>query len=293
MPASLFFKKISMIKSYHYTQFKDFFEHQLRENTYDKKGKKITTLHSLALKMGYKSPSLLSMFAKGRRLPSKSLMEALFNEWKIEKRQRELVSLRVEIEKKLSKGKSTSPLLSKLTKLAPEEHYHLIDIDQFNSIRDWYILVLRVLVDTPDFNEDPAWISQRLRKKITPSQAQKGLELLQKINLIERNPKSGKLQTTTGSTESSHDIPSEAIREHHKGMLQKAIESVDEQSVEQRHLNSLTFKFDTERMLEAKEQIMNFVKQFNENFDSGSSNSVYQLNIQLFEHTKKEESDHT
>ena len=230
------------IKSYQYTQFKDFFEHQLRENTYDQKGKKITTLQSLANKMGYKSPSLLSMIAKGHRLPSRPLMEALFNEWNIEKRQRELVKLRVEIEKKLSKGKSTSPLLSQLSMLAPEEQYHLIDIDQFNSIRDWYILVLRVLVDTPNFNEDPVVISRRLRRKITPAQAEKGLELLQKIRLIERNPKTGRLQTTTGSTESSHDVPSEAIREHHKGMLQKAIESVDEQSVEQRHLNSLTFK---------------------------------------------------
>jgi uncharacterized protein (TIGR02147 family) len=283
-------KQMTM-KNHQFSQFKDFFEYQLRENTRDTNGKKMTTLQALANKMGYKSPSLLSMISKGHRLPSKSLMEALFNEWKIEKRQREILRLRVEIEKKLNRGKNTYPLITKLTKLAPIEQYHLLDVDQFSSMRDWYILVLRVLVDTPDFNEDPVQISQRLRRKVTPSQVQKGLELLEKLRFIERNIETGKLQSTVGSVETSNDIPSEAIREHHRGMIQKALESIDEQNIQERVLNSLTLKLDLARMLEAKEKIMNFVKDFNAEFAADNSRSIYQLNVQLFEHTKKEEGE--
>lgn len=279
------------MKQYQFTQFKDFFEHQLRENTYDGKGKKITTLQALAQKMGYKSASLLSMVAKGHRLPSKSLMEALFNEWKIDKKNRDLLKLRVEIEKKLLKGKNTFTLLDKLSKMAPKNQYKLIDLDQFNLIREWYMMVLRVLVDTPSFQEDPAIISQRLRRKVTPSQVQKGLELLQKVKLIERDPQTGKLRTTCDSTETTQDVPSEAIREHHKGMLHKAIEAIDEQKIHERQFNALTFKMDPKRMAAAKEKLTNFVKQFNEEFDTNSTNSVYQLNIQLFEQTKNEESE--
>ncbi len=70
--------------------------------------------------------------------------------------------------------------------------------------------------------------------------------------------------------------------------MQRAIEAVEEQDVSDRHFNSLTFKFDPKFMPEAKDKILTFVKDFNSRYQSEEASQVYQLNVQLFEHTKEE-----
>lgn len=165
----------------------------------------------------------------------------------------------------------------------------MIDLDAFNSIKEWHNLVLQMLVTTPGFKEDYTQISYQLKRKVTPAQVRKGIETLIKVGLIKRNSKTGELESATpdSSNETTHDIPSEAIREHHKGMISRALEAVDEQTVDERHLNALTIKFNQEKKDEAKTFILNFVKEFNDKFFDAHSNDIHQLNVQFFEHTNK------
>ncbi len=270
------------MKVYEFDQFKDFFEFQLREKSRDKKGQKISTLQVLAQSLGYSSASSLSMIASGERLPSRALLESLFEAWKVPQSERERIRLKVAIERRERKGAGSSQLISKFNQLAP---YHKIDLKQFNLVRDWYVLVIKILAGTPSFQDDPVWISRALGKKISPAQAKKALKLLLDSNLLGRDPLTQKILPIVESTETTHDIPSEAIRENHKGMIQLALEAVDEQSVEQRHLNSLSLQFDVKSLSLAKLRILDFVKKFNEEFSSDSSDQVYQLNVQLFEHS--------
>jgi uncharacterized protein (TIGR02147 family) len=146
-------------------------------------------------------------------------------------------------------------------------------------------LVIKILAGTPDFDEDPVAISHRLRKKITPAQAKKALALLVDVGLLVRDPSTSKLSVAVTNTETTSDLPSESIRENHKGMLKRAIEAIDEQDLEQRAFNSIAFQFNAEAMPEAKREIMEFAKSFHEKYSSAQSNQVYQLNIQLFEHS--------
>ncbi len=270
------------MKAYHFDQFKDFFEFHMREKATDRRGRKKLTLHQLAQKLGYNSASSLSMIAKGDRLPSQSLLEGLFEEWSIASADRDRIRLQVEIEKRNRNGKSPLQLIAKLNQLAP---YHKIDINHHLLIRDWYVLVIKILADCPQFSADPQAISQKLRKKITPAQAKKAIELLIETKLLVKDPVTEKVSPTIGHTESSHEIADEAIRENHKGMIKRAYEAIEEQSIQQRHYNSLSLQFDMKRMPQAKQKILDFVKQFNEEFNADQSNQVYQLNVQLFEHS--------
>lgn len=275
------------MSDYTFENFKDFFEYNLKKFNRDAEGAKIFTLNDLSRKLGYNSPSLLSMIATGKRLPSNEILEMLFDEWKIESNQREIIRLRLEIEKKTKKNKPTLNLIEKLSKLDKKSKFKKIDLDAFNSIREWHNLVLQMMVSTPDFKEDYTLISNQLRKKVTPAQVRKGFETLIKVGLLKRNSQTGDLEskTTDSSTETTHDIPSEAIREHHKGMITRALEAVDEQTVDERHLNSLTIKFNQDKKSEAKQAILNFVKDFNDRFYDADSNDIHQLNVQFFEHT--------
>ncbi len=270
------------MKAYHFDQFKDFFEFQMREKATDRRGRKKTTLHQLAKKLGYNSASSLSMISKGDRLPSQSLLEGLFEEWNITSTDRDRIRLQVEIEKRNRNGKNPVQLIAKLNQLTP---YHKIDINHHLLIRDWYVLIIKILAGCPQFSEDPQIISQKLRKKITPLQAKKALELLVETGLLKKDPVTLKISPAIGHIETSHEISDEAIRENHKGMIKRAYEAIEEQSIKQRHYNSLSVQFDMKRMPQAKQKILDFVKQFNEEFNAEDANQIYQLNVQLFEHS--------
>lgn len=280
------------MSDYHFSDFKDFFEYNLKRASHNSAGTKILTLNELSRKLGYRSPSLLSMISKGKRLPSNEILEVLFNEWNTDLLEREVIRLRVEIERRKRKNRPIASLIERLEELSRKSNYQLIDLNVFNSIKDWHNLVLKTLVSTPDFSEDYEKISQQLRKKVTAAEVKKGIETLLHVGLIVRDESSGRLVPKTSSGhETTHDIPSEAIREHHKGMIGRALESIDEQGVEERHINSLTLKFNKQRRDEAKSTILKFVKDFNDKFFDDEGLDVYQLNVQFFGHTQNSQSE--
>lgn len=272
---------------YNFSTFQEFFEYNFQKHCVNGNGKKDITLIELSKKIGYNSPSLLSIIANGKRLPSTDVLEALFDEWKIDNNLREIIRIRLEIEKRIKKNKSASSLIEKLSRIDKKKKYVTIQLEKFNAIKEWYNLVLQMLVMTPAFKEDYLLISQLLKKKITPSQVKKGYETLIKSGLLKRNVITGELESRFAdkSVETTHDIPSEAIREHHRGMIYRALEAIGEQSVDQRHINSLTLQFEEIDMGDAKAAILNFVKDFNSRFYKNNSNNIYQLNVQFFSHT--------
>ncbi|MBC7428560.1 MAG: DUF4423 domain-containing protein [Bacteriovorax sp.] len=279
------------MSDYSFSNFRDFFEYNLKKNNRDSYGAKIFTLNDFSKKLGYRSPSLLSMIATGKRLPSTEILEVLFDEWKIDSNQREIVRIRLEIEKRIKKNKPTLGLVEKLSKIDKKSKYQTINLDAFNSIKDWHNLVLQMMVGTSSFIEDYTQLSYILRRKASPSQIRKGIESLLKIGMLKRNPKTGELEKNENedSRETTHDIPSEAIREHHRGMINRALDAIDEQDVADRHLNSLTLKFNQDSKAEAKAFILNFVKEFNDKFHDNESSDIHQLNVQFFGHTQRSE----
>lgn len=272
------------MKNYRFEEFKEFFSFQLSHNVSAHPGQRKETLSRLAAKLGYKSPSLLTMIAKGQRLPSTALLESLFEKWEIPISEREAIRLQVEIEKRKKKNKNYLGLLDRLEKLQGTAPYQKIEFNQFETIRHWYVYVLKELVDTKTFKEDPILLSKKLRNKVSPSQIRKALDSLMAVGLVRRG-KAGKLESVVRDTETPNGVPSEAIQEYHKSMMERAIEALREQDVERRHANALTFRFEPKNLQLVKNKIFEFMKQINTEFSSDTSEKVFQLNVQFFEHT--------
>lgn len=226
------------------------------------------------------------MIATGVRLPSKELLEKLMDLWKLSAKDKKVLRIQLEIEKRQKKDKDTLKLLNDLKKIDPESKYMQINLDVFESVKDWHYYALKNFVGAPSFSENSEELSRIFRRKISTAKIKKALQTMQKLKLIERNPITNELQKSHGPTETTHDIPSEAIRKHHIGMIKLAVDSIDEQSVENRALNSLTLRFDKRRMPEIKRRLLGFVKQINTEFYDSAQDPVYQLNLQFFELTK-------
>lgn len=158
----------------------------------------------------------------------------------------------------------------------------LSDLDFF-EISDWFHFAIIELIKSKDGLCSLEEICKRL--VISKTEASFALKHLKRLNMIEevanshyRVPETYEVPSTT----------SEGIRKHHKQMLQKAKDAVDEQAVDKRDLRGLTLAFDESRVQEAQEDIQKFVAQFEKKYGKGSRNSVYQLSLTLFRLDKGE-----
>jgi uncharacterized protein (TIGR02147 family) len=240
----------------------DFVRFRLSQNSAGER----STLKAVTAQLGLKSPSLLSMIAHGKRLPSERLLRQLLELWKIS-------------------AKDALALRQEISRLNPPSAFYKLKLNEIESIRDWYVLAVRAMANAPDFVAEPQWISQRLRSKITPTQAKAALRLLLDRGLLRQDPETGAVTVAQEMIETSHDVPSESIRQHHRGMMNRALEALSEQSIDERLFNAVTLNFETKDLAAAKHRILNFAKAFHDEFGQNLADSVYQLNIQFFGHT--------
>jgi uncharacterized protein (TIGR02147 family) len=251
-------------------------------------------IKTLTKKLGYKAPSLLSMILKGQRLPSNELVEKLSSTLKMSKDEKKYFHLLVSYERKKSKEKNVEEELitiEQLLKKHKSSNPKIMDLAKFESIAQWYYLVIKQLIKSDEFREDELWIERKLRKKVRPNQIKKALLDLQKVGAIIRD-ETGKLKNSFSVT-TSDEIPSSAIRQHHEGMILRAAESVHEQTTDERSLQALTLSFNKEDMTDAKREINEFVDNFNANYAKKESKDIYQLNVQFFSHTSSSKENET
>ena len=244
------------------------------------------TLSKWAKRLGYRSPSSLTMVLKGQRLPSQEMVRTLIDDLKLQGREKEYFELLVEHDRLQKRKKSSDAVLSRLSKLSNKTEYFQMDMSQFNTISKWYYLVIKQLVSAPDFIEDIDWMVKKLKRKVTAAQVKKAIADLETLGFIRRQD--GKIIKSNQASMTTNDIPSSAIKEHHSGMMQMAAEALYEQPIEKRQISSLTFKMDPQKLSIAKEELMNFLKDFNEKYSDERAFEVYQLNLQLFSHTREE-----
>ncbi|OIQ16173.1 MAG: hypothetical protein BM556_16065 [Bacteriovorax sp. MedPE-SWde] len=242
-------------------------------------------LKAWAQRLGYKSPSSLTMVMRGQRLPSFDMITALVQDLGMNSRERKYFELLVKLEKFKRKKQDPQEIMEQLAKLNTDQSKHSVGLKEFSLISEWYFLAIKQLIETPNFIEDEDWIYKKLRKKLTPSQIKRALSTLAELGITGRDD-NGKLIVVTKGLITSNDVPSSAIKRHHYGMINRALEAIDEQDVSERQINSVTMKIKKKDIEDAKKSIFDFIKEFNNKFAVDDADDIYQLNIQMFKHTK-------
>ncbi|MDZ4661694.1 MAG: TIGR02147 family protein [Pseudomonadota bacterium] len=239
------------------------------------KTKRPLTLQKLSQKLGYKSPRLVGMVLKGQRAPSEEMIAKLIQTLRLNQGESRYLKLLVELERLQKKGLSTESILAELDELSPKtSHKKMLEVNTFTYIAEWFHLVIKQLLNTSTFRNDPDWIRKKLRGKVTVRQAKRALEVLEQLDLIKKEG----MSTTA-------EIPSEAIRLHHAQMMDRAKEALIEQSLDKRHMVSVTLRVDPQFVGEAKAMITRFRNNFDKKFSSLTSSHIFQMNLQFFEHT--------
>lgn len=163
--------------------------------------------------------------------------------------------------------------------------------DLFHLVSDWYCFSILNLADTYGFSFEPRRIARRLG--ISENEARIALERLERVGLIERIRKDGRelLQVTPDYVLSPNGIPSEAVRNFHRQILEKARIALDEQSVEEREISGISFAIDPAELPKLKKEIHAFLDRCVQKVskqDPRKKTEVYHFETVLFRLSKPE-----
>jgi uncharacterized protein (TIGR02147 family) len=163
-----------------------------------------------------------------------------------------------------------------------------LQLDAFKAISDWWHFAILELTSLKDFESSAVWISKRLG--ISASMATEAVERLKKLELLEEQTLSGKKIKWVATEDYSAvggAVPSEAIRKFHRQILERAMQAIDFQGIEQRVLGATVMAVKKDRIKEATQALTAFRKDFNKKFGGADqSDAVYCLALQFFELTQ-------
>lgn len=161
-----------------------------------------------------------------------------------------------------------------------------LNIDYYRVIADWYHLALMEMTYLKSFKPDSRYLSQQLG--ITQAEAKLALERLINLGLLSK--KNGKIIKTNEklSTIDRH-LTTPALIKNQKQFLEKAIQSLENDSIEMRSNTNMTMAIDSTKIETAKKMIREFQMTLCNFLESGKQNQVYNLSVALYPLQKKRE----
>jgi len=237
-----------------------------------------------------KNPSLsLRSFARFLKISPGRLSEILSGKRKLSLEMAERISERLGLDPEM-KATLISSILKRRRKNVgaaasgrkfdeADPEYKQLTIDAFHVISDWYHFAILNLRDCDDFSPDESWIAKRLH--IGLGEVRLALVRLERLGLIDR--KGEKWDRTHAHLTTTHDVRSAGLRKGHRGILERAIESLDSVDVENRDITNMTMAINPDKLPQAKAMLTRFRKKFSKFMEEGKGRTeVYTVAMQLF-----------
>ncbi len=157
---------------------------------------------------------------------------------------------------------------------------HSLDLDHYDYMTDTLTLALRELINYPDFQEDPTWISKQLTIKATPKAIREGFGKLIRLGLVERDV-DGHLKVTMLHTATGDQLGNEPLRVYHRNMLKAAMKAQD-LPADRRYYRGLTMSISKEIYGEIVDLYCEFVDKVRARInDAEEPDHVYHMELSL------------
>lgn len=157
-----------------------------------------------------------------------------------------------------------------------------INLDVFKFVSDWYHMAILEILNLKNFDGTQEFIENYLAKLLPQSQVRGAIERLIRLELMYK--KKGKyLRSKDSPLLLDVYIPSEAVRSFHTQMIQKALDSIENQNIEQRDLRASTLCFGKSEYVKAKQLIAELHAKLALLSRDHDGETIYQMNTQIFE----------
>jgi uncharacterized protein (TIGR02147 family) len=237
-------------------------------------------------KAGFRSPNFLKLVIEGKRNLSPESIERFTSALKLNKKETEFFRILVHLNQARTIGEKKL-YAEKLMQFRSFRYIHPLRQDQYRYYAEWYNIPIRELTILPEFSEDPGWIARSLLPPISPQQAQKALNLLLQLGLLERD-ESGRLVQADAFISTGDEVTSTSVANYHREMIQKGSEALDRFPGPVRDISSVTMALSESSFQEIKSLIQRFRKELLAIADQDQRpEGVYQINFQLFPLAKR------
>jgi uncharacterized protein (TIGR02147 family) len=154
----------------------------------------------------------------------------------------------------------------------------------------WFIPAIRELVSHHAFEENPKWIGKILLPSISAPEAERALQVLLRLGLLERDEASGRLVQAEPLLETGEAPLSLHLASFHRAMMAHAAEAIDRVPRAEREIASLTLCLSEQRLLVLKSELEEIRRDLLQRYQSdGESERVVQVNLQMFPLSRKKE----
>ncbi len=165
-------------------------------------------------------------------------------------------------------------------KVPRSDNSHQVSLDIFSIISDWYHYGILNLMKLPDFKSNKKWIAKRLG--ISELQVSLAIERLIRIEFIEEDSK-GNWTRAIGDIEIDNQMYSGACKKFQGQVLDKAKESLENDSFHERAVESFTLVMDSSKINYARKRLREVSKELSNEFEGlGGHTEVYNLGIQIY-----------
>lgn len=165
------------------------------------------------------------------------------------------------------------------------EHERL-RLDQFEFISSWEHYAILSLLELPRSKYQSKWIAMRLG--ISEVVAVSAMHRIERLGLVAQDSK-GKWTQSSRPIAIENSVSTPATRSHHRQLLQKAGEVLDNSAIEERDFSATTFAMNKKDINFALLRIREFRRALVLELEQRSiPDSVYELSVQLFPLTKNE-----
>jgi uncharacterized protein (TIGR02147 family) len=186
-----------------------------------------------------------------------------------------------------NQAKKESEKRARLADLVLRKKVKTIAKPQYDSLQQWYYLVIRELLNFHPFKGDYGELAARLEPSIQPKEAKKAVETLLQTGLIKKR-KDGACSLTDKFITAGEEWQSLALQEMRAGAIRLALEALENQSKEERDISSLTLSLSEKGFDKLKGKLKEFRTAMMEIArEDQDVNRVFQVNLQAFPVTKK------
>ncbi|MBX7149519.1 TIGR02147 family protein [bacterium] len=211
---------------------------------------------AFSMRAGFSSPNFLKLVMEGQRNLTEESLPKFMQGLKLNKQEQDFFTNLVFFTQADTHEKKDF-YYKKLLQSKKYSELKPLEKEQYNYYATWYNPVIRELIVSKDFDGTPEWLASKIFPAITPQQAAKSIEVLEKLGFIEKTA-SGRYKQASPLVTTGPESLSLVLLNYHKNLLELSQTIMPITPSDTRDVSSLTLGIAKGRMAQLKKKIQEF-----------------------------------
>ncbi len=261
-------------------EFQDYREYLKAFYRAEKEASSTFSYRAFSQRAGLSSPNHLKRIIDGERSLTAPIIARYAKVLRLTKNEGAYLEALVEFTD-AANNRARDDAYRKLLAFRQYQQAHHLDSRQAEYHALWYVPAIRELARRADFENNPAWVAERLRPKISIAEAKAALRTLFELGLL--TEERGRV-VQTDAVVTTRDVTRDAqLGRFHRQMLEHAARSIDHFPASDRDISCLTCCFDAGVIDELKARAAEFRRELIALSEASKTPAqVMQINLQIF-----------